>query len=310
MALLAAEPAQANDKIVFAVAGLEAWDSSVVEFGKRKGFFAEAGIDVEVAGTENAAAALQALIAGSADIASAAVAPFMAARMQGAPLKMFSGVFKGSSDWLWYVKTDSAIQTFNDLKADTTIGVNSTGGTAYVLVRSMLDQYGKSSEIVAAGGSAALMTQVMTGQLDVGTDGNGLLGVPEYDNGDVRPVAFGRELELLRDVTVRGVVASEITLTERRDVLVRFVQAYKKTADWMYSDPEAVQWFAEQTGATLAEAERVKRDMYPEGVIAVGEVAGVDASVKMALDFGRIERAPTDEELASMFDIVWQPGAM
>lgn len=303
-------PALANDTVVFAVPGIEAWDSSVVEFGKRKGFFAEQGIDVHVAATENAAAALQALVAGSADVGSAATAAFMAARLQGAPLKMISALFNGSSDWLWYVKTDSPIQSFKDVTAETTFGVNSTGGTAYVLLRSMLDQYGASGEIVAAGGAAAVLTQVMTGQLDVGTDGNGLLGVPEYEAGEIRPVAYGRELEILRDVTVRGMVVNETTLAERRDVLVRFVRAYKKSADWMYSDPQAVRWFAEQTGATLDEAERVKRDMYPEGVITVGEIAGVEVSVRMALDFDRIDRVPTEDELADMFDIVWQPGSM
>src|SRR4029079_11507585 len=119
------------------------------------------------------------------------------------------------------------------------------------------------------------MTQVMTGQIDVGTDGNGLLGVPEYGRGEVRPIAYGREITVMRGVTVRGMVVSTETLNKRRDVLIRFLKAYQKSVEWKYKDPRAIEWFARDTQSTLEEATRVKNDMYPEGVMDIGDVTGV-----------------------------------
>ena len=90
-------------------------------------------------------------------------------------------------------------------------------------------------------------------------------------------------------------------------MIARFLQAYQETVDWMYRDPKAVEWFAEEAQSSLDEARRVKTDMYPEGAMKVGEVAGVDFSVKQGLAFNRLDRAPTAEELAKMFEVVWTP---
>src|SRR5688572_8837560 len=107
-ALCLATAAQAADKLVIAsTAGSVAWDFTVVEFGQRMGFFAEKDINIEVARTDNTAASLQALIAGSADIAVVGVTSFMGAAIKGAPVKMISSAFKGTSDWIWYVRSDS-----------------------------------------------------------------------------------------------------------------------------------------------------------------------------------------------------------
>lgn len=310
LALIGAGAAHANESITFALTSVRAWDFSVVTYGERLGFFAEQGIETHVASTENLTASLQAVIAGSVDIGVVPMSPFMSARMQGAPIKMISAQFNGASDWLWYVRSDSPIQTFADATAETTIGVSSLGSTAHILSLAMLDQYGGAGEVVGAGSSAATLTEVMTGHLDIGADGNGLLGIPQYASGEIRPIAYGRELEQMRNVTVRGMVVREDTLANRRDVLVRFVQAYKKTMDWMYANPEAVEWFAEQTESSLEEATRVRENSYPVGAMVVGDVAGLDVSIKAGLEFKRIERAPTPEELAEMFDIVWTPGSM
>jgi NitT/TauT family transport system substrate-binding protein len=301
--------ARAADTLILAIDGSRAWDAMVVEYGRRKGFFAEAGIDIQYAVGDNPGLTLQAVIAGSADIATVASHTFMAAAIQGAPVKMVSSAFKGASDFLWYVRFDSPLKSFADITEETTVGVHSLGGSGYIILRSLLDQYGVNPQIVAVGSTAAGMTQVMTGQVDIATDGNGLLGVPQYASGEVRPLAFGREVEALRDVTVRGFVVTEETLAKRRDVISRFLQTYQKTVDWMYSDPQAIQWFAEGTGTTVEEAARVREQSYPDGVIHVGEILGVEYSIKQGLDFDRIDRAPTDEELAKMFDIVWSPSS-
>ena len=303
--LLATHGAVAADKIIFASTGSSAWDGSIVAFGIRKGFFQEAGLDVSYAMTNSPGTYLQTVISGSADIAVAQMPTFLSAAIQGAPVKMVASTFRGTSDFLWFVRSDSPLKSFHDLTEENTIGTTSINSTSYVLAQELLKQYHVKANIIAVGTSAASMTQVMTGQVDVGTDGNGLLGVPQYADGEIRPIAFGSEIEAMHGVTVRGMVVSDKTLANRRGAIARFLQAYQKTIDWMYNDPLAVQWFAEETGSTVAEAQRVRDQSYPEGILQVGPIQGIDFSVQQALQFKRIQRTPTEQELANMFDIVW-----
>ena len=306
--LLTAGPTQAADTITFATTGAHSWDTSVVEHGKALGFFAANDIDVNFAVTDTAGLNLQAVISGSADIGVVAVPTFISAAIQGAPVKMIASTFKGASDFLWYVRSDSPIKSFKDISEQTKVGATTANGPSYVLVLALLDQYHVKGNVITYGTSAAGLTQVMTGQIDVATDGNGLLGVPEYDREEIRPIAYGREIKVMQGVTVRGLVVTNDTLAKRRNVLERFLKAYQQSVEWKYRDPRAIEWFARDTQSSLPAATRVRTEMYPEGVMDIGDVAGIDVSVQQGVAFKRIARAPTAEELARMFETVWRPG--
>jgi NitT/TauT family transport system substrate-binding protein len=295
----------AAEKLTVAVTAPYGWDSSVVGYGNRLGYFSEQGLDVVPAYTDVVAQNLQAVIAGSADAGIVAVPQFMAARIQGAPVVMVASVFKGVPDFLWFVRSDSPLHSFKDLKPENTIGVSALGSTSHILVKTLLDQVGTDAKIVPVGASAAGLVQVMAGQLDVSSDGNGLLGVPEFQNNQIRVLAYGSELAELDDVTVRGLIVREDTLAKRRDALIRFLQAYQKTIDWMYADPKALEWFAEGTKSTLAEATRVRDHSYPPGHLNVEAITGVDVTIRQSLDNKRIDRAPTADEIAAMFQTIW-----
>jgi NitT/TauT family transport system substrate-binding protein len=303
----AAGGAHAEDTLTFAVAGTYSWDSSVVPFGNKLGFFAKHGLKVNVASTDSTADNLQALIAGSADIGVVSVPTFIGAAVKGAPVKLVASAFYGTSDFLWYARSDSPIKSFKDITERTNVGVLSLGASSYAILSALLDQYGVKANVVATGNTAATMTQVMAGQLDVGTDGNGLLGVPQIASGEIRVVAYGRELESMRKVTVRALAAGSDTIGKRRDVLIRFLQAYQESIDWMYSHPEAVAWFAEQTQSKLDDAKRVVQDCYPQASMVVGEVGGLQTSIEQGLKFKRIPQAPTAEQISTMVDPIWKP---
>jgi NitT/TauT family transport system substrate-binding protein len=298
--------AAAADKLTLVVVSATAWDSAVTSYGKRLGYFAEQGIDVDVAATDNMSQTLQVLISGSADIGYVSTSVFLPAALQGAPVRMIASGFKGAPDFLWYVRSDSSIQSFKDVTADTVIGVAALGTTGDILSREFLRQYGTDAKIVPVGGSSATsMAQVMAGQIDVAINGNGLLGIPQYDRGEVRPIAYGSEITAMKDVTVRGFVVSADTLANRRDVLVKFLQAFQKTVDWMYSHPQAIEWFAEATQSSVAEATRVEEHSYPQGSLSVEDITGLDVQVRQGLEYKRIERAPTADELGRFFQTIW-----
>ncbi|MFO1184564.1 MAG: ABC transporter substrate-binding protein [Bauldia sp.] len=297
---------RADDTLRFA--STEAgWDNSVAPYGVSVGTFKAAGIDLKVSFTDGSTATLQAIISGSVDIGIVAVPALIGAAVQGAPVTMVSSSFRGTSDLLWYARADGRIRSLKDVRPDTVLAYSTPGSSNYIVLAALLDQAGVTGRLVATGGAAATMTQVMTGQADVGPDGNGGLGVPEFVQGRVRPVAFGRDLAGMAEVSARGLVVNADTLAKRRDVVLRFLVAYQATIDRMYRDPGARQWFADANHASLADANRVIDEMYPPGAMRLGEVGGIDLSVAQGLQFKRIERTPSAAELGRMFQIVWRP---
>jgi NitT/TauT family transport system substrate-binding protein len=170
----------------------------------------------------------------------------------------------------------------------------------------MLRQVGVHAVMVASGGPAATLTQVMSGQLDVGYNTDGGLGFwPDRDK--IRVLGNANDVVELRDLTVRCNIVNANTLASRRDVVVRYMQVFQQTLDWMYKDPQAIEWYAEQKHVPVADATRVRDQIYPEAALRVGPVTGVAAIIQQAVDFKRIDAPITPEQFAQYVDIVWTP---
>jgi NitT/TauT family transport system substrate-binding protein len=307
-ALLAGGAARAADRLVISSGHQNGWDLLVADFGQRQGFFKQAGLEIEIVEMDTGAPTVQAVVAGSVDLAvGVGLAGLIGAAMKGAPLKMISANFTGASDFAWYVPAKSPIRSFKDITDQTTVAFSSNGSSSQIVLMALLEQAGVKGKPVATGNTAATLTQVMTGQVDVGYDGNGGMGIPEFANGAVRIVATGSDLPAFRDQTVRGIAVTAATLAGRRDALARFLAAYQRTIDWMYRDPTALAWFAERMKTSPAEAERVVRLIYPQGALRLGPVQHLDRSIAQAVAFKRIPATPTEAQLAAMFDFSLVP---
>jgi len=243
------------------------------------------------------------VVAGSIDVAiGVGLAGFMGAAMKGAPIEMISANFTGAPDFAWYVRADSPLKSFKDIADGTTVAYSSNGSSSHIVALALLKQGGVKGKPVATGNAAATLTQVITGQIDVGYDGNGGMGVAEFEHGDVRIIATGGDLESFRNQTVRGIVVTEATFAARRDQLARFLAAYQQTIDWMYQDAEALQWFADRMKTSAAEAKRVVDRIYPASALRLGPVRLLEQSIAQAVEFKRIPQAPTAAHIARMFD--------
>lgn len=308
VAMLPGNNGQAAERLVVTAGHQGGWDALVAAFGIRKGFFGAKGLEIEIVDMDTGAPTIQAIVAGSVDVGiGVGLAGFMGAAMKGAPLKMISANFAGAPDIAWYVLADSPLKSFKDIKEDTTVAFSSSGGSTHIVALSLMKQAGVKGIPVAAGNSTASLTQVMTGQIDVGYDGNGLFGIAEFERGDVRIIATGADLESFRDQTVRGMVVTEATLADRRDPLARFLAAYQQTIEWMYQDPEAIQWFAERMKTSVEVAQEAVDRIYPESALQLGPIRLLDQSIAQAIEFKRITEAPTDAQIAAMFDTSLAP---
>lgn len=300
--------ASAGDRVRVAGGGKGAWDASAAWLGQKAGIFAKHGIDVEISYTEGGGKSLEAVIAGSVDVALGVSVPnTIGAVVKGAPVVMICGIFTGLSDTLWYVRADNPIRSVKDFTAETSVGYSGAGAYTQIAGLALLDQAGVKGKMIASGGRSGALTLVMSGQLDVGYDGNGGMGVPEFQKGEVRVIAKGEDVEAFRGLTVRGFATHKTFLAENREVLIRFLQAFQETIDWMYSDRKAVEIYATEFNLPVDEVARLVPVFYPKSAFAIQPVGGIERSVQQGLQFNRIAEPPTAEQLAGAFDMIWLP---
>src|SRR4051812_29827213 len=99
--------AAAQDLLKIAVPQRGAWDAGIPELGMRGGIFQKHGINLEILYTQAGPESIQALIAGSVDLATAAgVSAAFGTFAKGAPIRIVSSEVVGSPDLYWYVRAD------------------------------------------------------------------------------------------------------------------------------------------------------------------------------------------------------------
>src|SRR6202035_432635 len=180
---------------------------------------------------------IQAMIGGSIDVAvaagvSAAIGPFG----QGAPIRIISSEITGAPDLYWFVPADSPIKTIQDMNGKT-VAFSAVGSSSHGSLLALIAQYHLTAKPTQTGNIASTITQTMTGQVDVGF-GAAPFGLDLVEAGKTRIVASGSDVEALKKRVVRVNVTGAQTLATKHDALVRFMQAYRETVDWMYASPE------------------------------------------------------------------------
>ena len=170
-------------------------------------------------------------------------------------------------------------------------------------MRAFIDEFKLTARPMSTGNPAATLTAVMTNQVDVGW-ASPPFGLKEIDAGQIRVIARATDSALVRGQTVRVLVTNTDTLTRRKDVVARFLDAYRETIDYMYSDnPQVIKDYAEFTGVPEATARRVRDDFFAKSVVNPDEIFGLDALVKEAVNLKFIERPLTAQQLAELIQI-------
>src|SRR5207302_1976567 len=103
------------------------------------------------------------------------------------------------------------------------------------------------------------------------------------------------------------------TLAKRKDVLVRFLDAYRETIDHMYYDDptnimnagmtEPLENYAEFVGVPPRTAMRVRDEFFPKNLVNPDAISGLDSLVKEAVNLKFIDRPLTAQQLAELIQI-------
>jgi NitT/TauT family transport system substrate-binding protein len=300
---LGVQGARAEDMLKLAAGQRGNWDTTIAEVGQQAGIFKKHGLKLEILWTQGAGETQQAVISGSVDIGIApGVMGVLSAYSKGAPVRIIGAETTGASDLYWYVTANSPIKSLKDTEGKT-IAYSTNGSSTHGIVTAFMKQYDLKAKPTATGGPAPTLTQVMSGQIDVGWSAPPF-GLKELDEGKIRIVASGNDAAAFKGQTVRLLITNVQTLQTRKDAIDRFMKAYRETIDWMYSnDPAALKTYADFVGIPVAMAKRTRDDFFPKSSIDPDRVVGLDVIVKDAVDLKFTAAPLAKEQLAELIQI-------
>jgi NitT/TauT family transport system substrate-binding protein len=308
VALALAGPAQA-ETVRLAVPQKGNWDVSISEWGAKQGFFKAEGIDLALTYTAGGATTEQAVISGSVDLAvGTGLLGIISAYVKGAPVRIISAEMTGVPDLYFFARADSGIKSLKDSHGKT-IAYSNPGSSSNLVTLALLRQAGiTDAKPIAGGAITAVFTQVMSGQIDIG-HAVPPIGLPELKAGKIVIVARANDVPEIRNQTVRVNVANGDFIKNHRDTVVRFMRAYDKSMHWAYSgDPKVIDYFAEGMNVSHELAAEAAK-YYAIESMQPYEIKELPETLKDALEFKRIPKPMTPDDLKGLFDIAWHPGS-
>ena len=292
-----------EDQLKVAIGQINNWENQAPTLGQDAGIFKKHNLVLDTVGTQGAGETMQPVISGSADLgAGVGVAGVMRAFARGAPVRILLPAFTGTADLYWYVRADSPLKTVKDVTASNTIAYSTSGSSSNNLVLAFADELGVKAKPTATGGPPGTMTQVMSGQIDIGW-ASPPFGVKELKEGKIRILIRGSDVPSLRGQTVRTIIVNADALKTKRDAIMRFVQGYREAVDWMYADPRAIKMYAEKVklDETLI-ADSIK-EFHAKAAMQTDEMKDLDGIQRDAVKLKFIDAPLTREQLAEFIQI-------
>lgn len=296
--------AQPLQKVKVATTFLGLWDTSQPTFCKDRGEFAKAGLDVEVTSTRGGSENVQAVIAGGMDIGySPGTNAVLSAYIQGSKIKIISAEFMGQNDTFFYVPADSPIKTIDDIKGKT-VAFPRPGGAGEAILLALKAERNIDFRATATGGMDATFTMTMTKQIDVG------YSVPPsvldaVQKGTVRVIFAGDDVETLKPLTGRVIIASADFLRNRRPTATKFMEVLDRCIDWAYANPDESRKMYATLNKIEPQVAQKGLDFYKRETLAFGPISKFDDVMKQAVAGKFIEKQLTQDQVKDLIDIVY-----
>jgi NitT/TauT family transport system substrate-binding protein len=300
--LAATLPAQAADLLKLTVGQRGNWDTSIAYLGEKAGIFKKHGIELEIIYTSGSGETLQPVVSGSVELGFAVgTQGAMAAYAKGAPVRIIGAEATGAADY-WYAKASSPIKSLPDTNGHT-IAFSTNGSSTQSIVRAFIDEFKLTAKPMATGNPSATLTAVMSDQVDVGW-ASPPFGLKEQEAGQIRVVAKATDAALVRGQTIRVIVANAQALEKKKEVIDRFMEAYRETIDYMYSDnPQVLKDYAAFVQVPEATAKRVRDEYFPKSLVDPDTIKGVDSVMNEAVTLKFINAPLTQKQLDELIQI-------
>lgn len=301
MLALSVVAARADDLVKVAIGQRGNWDTAVPHLGEKAGIFKKHGIALELLYTSGGGETQQAVLSGSVDVGTAAgTMGVLSAFSKGAPVRIIGAEATGAADY-WYAKTSSGIKALKDTDGKT-IAYSTNGSSTHSIVLAFMKEYDLKAKPTATGNPAATLTAVMSDQVDVGWAAPPF-GLKEIDEGKTRIVARANDAKIVAGQTIRLIITNVDALKSRKEVLKRFMQAYRESIDYMYASEQALKDYAEFARIPEAMAKRVRDEFFPKSLIAPDEIKGLDTLLPEAVTLKYIREPLSKEQLAELIQV-------
>ncbi len=301
LAVVMAPLAQA-ETLKIAVGQRGNWDTAIPELGQRAGIFKKYDLDLDILYTSGGGETQQAVLSRSVDIGTAAGSlGALGAASKGAPIRIISAEMTGAPELYWYVPANSPIKSVADL-AGKTVGYSTTGSSTNTVIMMARAQYKVDFNPIATGGLPATFTQAMSGQIDVGW-ASAPFGVDALNDGKIRVIIRGRDIDAARNQTVRVNIVHAGVLAAKRPAIERFMQAYRETLEWMYSSPDAIPSFVAFSGISKETATKVRDEYFPKSTLMPDQMVGLDSLMQDGVTFKFLAAPLTEAQVKDVIQI-------
>ncbi len=302
-AMALAQEASAQDKLKLAIGQRGNWDTSVSEIGTRLGIFKKHNLELENLYTQGGGETQQAVLSNSVDIGVAGgIMGALSAYSKGAPIRIIAAETTGAQDLFWYVKADSPIKTLKDFD-DRSVAYSTNGSSTHGIVNAFVREQGlPKARPTATGGPAQTLTQVMSGQIDVGWSAPPF-GLQQLERGEIRVVASGNDAQAFKSQTVRLIITNTSVLQSKKPIIERFMKAYRETVDAMYGNDEAIKAYAQFVGITETLARRTRDEFFPKQALNPDQIVGLETIVPDAVTLKYTAQPLTKEQVAELIQI-------
>ena len=278
------------------------WEGAIPELGKQAGIFRKYDLDLDILYTQGGGETLQVVMSGSIDIGlSAGVLGSLGAYGKGAPLRIVGASSTGSRETFWWVAAKSPLQSMREVDGQS-IAYSTTGASSHITVLRFISEYGLKAKPVATGDVPSTITQVMSGQVDIGWSVAPFV-LDLLSTRAARMIARASDIAAIREQTIRVQITSASILAAKKDAIARYMKAYNETVDWMYSSPDAVPGYLAFSGLAEPAVRLMLREFIPRESLQTEKIMGLGESMKDAVQFKFLSTPLSDVQLKELIQV-------
>jgi NitT/TauT family transport system substrate-binding protein len=280
------------------------WDTSFTQFGLQQGFFQQKGLAVEIVRVANEASLEKAVISGNADIGVAARFPdILAAWLKGAPIKIISSEATGAPDIFWFSRAGGPIRRMEDLHGQP-VGYGEPASLSYFVLTTLLKQAGVNDARLVPTGTADNGIPMVFGAQLAASWGGPLAAAKDLLAGEVSLIARGNDSPLVRGQTTRVNVANAKFIAHHRSDVLGFLEAYKKSVDWAYSTPVALEAYARLSDQSMEFVKYIVREFASKASNHLNGIKGEDRVLEEARAIGHLPRVLHHDDIKGAYDLI------
>lgn len=301
LGLIAAQPVYAEQlRLVAAQRGN--WETAVPELGKAQGIFRKHGVDLDIIYSQGTGETIQLVVSGQVDVGiSLGTLSVMGAYQKGAPIRVIASSSTGFEETFFYVPAASPVRSMKDTNGKT-VAFATVGSSTQIAALSLISLAGTSAKGIATGDVPATLTQVMSGQVDIGWATAPFL-LDQISKGEVRMIARASDAPRLRNMTMRVQVANAKSYLEKPELIKNYLVAYRETLDWMYASPEAKHRYMAFSGLSETAVNSMMKDFISRESLQTERLHGLDENIEDARAFKFLQSPLTQEQVTELFRI-------